>query len=245
MGYWSFETVFCHTSQILSRFCGRIAPRPRPTIAPKSTPKKGRETFGHLPTSDKFNPSLLNQRIHHLSKSDVVADTIAEECKPIRHKPAQGPFLLGNTAKQRENTGDYAWVKLAWRSGIWRGARWYVARTQTEERERTPSANGRAVAFVEQSRSLDGERTRARGAPRRRTRCENRAGGTRKRAPSALHSRHLNCNTERRDAREGSYASEALTARGRQCFERMNGGIIGGLGLVCQVKSFGDAVKCR
>lgn len=43
---------------------------------------------------------------------------------------------------------------------------------------------------------------------------------------------------ERRDAREGSYASEARTARGRQCFERMNGGIIGGLGSRCQVESF-------
>ena len=51
-------------------------------------------------------------------------------------------------------------------------------------------------------------------------------------------------SVERRDAREGSYASEARTARGRQCFERMNGGIIGGFGCVCQVKSFVDARKC-
>lgn len=43
---------------------------------------------------------------------------------------------------------------------------------------------------------------------------------------------------ERRDAREGSYASEAPTARGRQCFERMTGGIIGGLRSLCQVESF-------
>ena len=53
------------------------------------------------------------------------------------------------------------------------------------------------------------------------------------------------CITERRDAREGSNASEALTARGRQCFERMNGGIIGGFGCRCQVKSFVDVGKCR
>ena len=45
-------------------------------------------------------------------------------------------------------------------------------------------------------------------------------------------------SVERRDAREGSNASEARTARGRQCFERMNGGIIGGFVCVCQVKSF-------
>lgn len=51
-------------------------------------------------------------------------------------------------------------------------------------------------------------------------------------------------SVERRDAREGSYASEARTARGRQCFERMNGGIIGGFGCVCQVKSFRGARKC-
>lgn len=50
---------------------------------------------------------------------------------------------------------------------------------------------------------------------------------------------------ERENAREGSDASEALTARGRQCFERMNGGIIGGLGLVCQVKCFVVCRKCR
>ena len=45
-------------------------------------------------------------------------------------------------------------------------------------------------------------------------------------------------SVERRDAREGSYASEARTARGRQCFERMNGGIIGGFGSRCQAESF-------
>ena len=50
---------------------------------------------------------------------------------------------------------------------------------------------------------------------------------------------------EREYAREGSYASEARTARGRQCFERMNGGIIGGFGCRCQAKSFVDAMKCR
>ena len=53
------------------------------------------------------------------------------------------------------------------------------------------------------------------------------------------------CILERRDAREGSYASEARTARGRQGFERMNGGIVGGFGCRCQAKSFVDAMKCR
>ena len=222
MGYRSFETVFCHTSQILSRFYGRIAPRPRPTISPKSTPQKGKETFGHLSTSDKFNPSLLNQRIHQLSKSDVVSDTIAEECKPIHHKPAQGPFLLGNTAKQRENTGDYARVKLAQIMqtigvGAWYGARglgvgaWYDTRTQTKERDGRKNAPDErecdrvrgAIAFARwraHAHARDGERTRARG-PRRRTRRKNRAGGTRKRAPSALHSPPL-------------YLSESMHARG-------------------------------
>ena len=52
----------------------------------------------------------------------------------------------------------------------------------------------------------------------------------------------------------GAFASEARTARGRQCFERMNGGIIGGFGSRCQAESFlevrlslwnGDSVEVR
>ena len=245
MGYWSFETVFCRTSQILSRFCGRIAPRPRSTIAPKSTPQKGKEHVEHLPTSDKFNPSLLNQRIHQLSKSNR---RFRHYCGRMQTDSAPASARAVFAGKYGETTGKYRGLRVGEigvnNSNDWRGG--VVCRADSDEGtpadERTPPANGLTIAFVEQSRSPDGERARERGPPPTHSTRKQSGRHSQTRSKCVAFAASL---PERRDAREGSYASEARTARGRQCFERMNGGIIGGLGFVCQVKSFWDESKCR
>ena len=154
---------------------------------------------------------------------------------------------------------------LAWRrSGIWRGG--VVCRAdsdggtrrnaadegarQTRERGRRRNATGErergrvrgAIAFVEHPRSRDGERARERGPQPTHSKRKQSWRHSQTRSKCVAFAASL---PEREYAREGSYASEALAARGRQCFERMNGGIIGGLGFVCQVKSFWDESKYR
>ena len=170
--------------------------------------------------------------------------------------------------KYGETTGKYGGLRvgeigvaewyLAWGRGMSRGFR----RRNAKERGRRGSAADTGTRQTKERHGRTGARSRS---------WSNRVRGaiafarwrahTRARGPPPTHStrkqsgRHSQTRSkcvsfaaslpERRDAREGSYASEARTARGRQCFERMNGGIIGGLGFVCQVKSFWYARKCR
>ena len=164
------------------------------------------------------------------------------------------------TGKYGKTTGKYGGLRvgeigvaewyLAWRrSGIARGSKNATGEGTRQTGEGTRTRQTR-------ERHGERERNRVRGATAfARWRAHARAGPPPTRSMRKQSGRHSQTRSkcvafaaslpERRDAREGSYASEARTARGRQCFERMNGGIIGGLGFVCQVKSFWDARKCR
>lgn len=178
-------------------------------------------------------------------------------CGRMQNDSSQASARAVFTGKYGKTAGKYGGLRAgeigANNANDWRGG--VVCRANSDGRtrknaadERTPPANRSATAFVEQSRSLDGERTRARGPPPTHSTQKQSWRHSQTRSKCVAFAPYLIASVasvEREYAREGSYASEARTARGRQCFERMNGGIIGGLGFVCQVKSFWDARKCR